>query len=300
MGYMQKKLKIAQISDLHFSKISLHPKDLFSKSLIGNINLFFSRKKKYKQDHLSNLSHLFKKLDVDYVMIAGDISSTASDAEFKLAKHFFNSFKTKDLKLLFIPGNHDSYTKKAYKKKLFYKHFENHLKYDEPSYKDKPFSLKKNGIDIYQLTNKWWYIGLDTSVSTSLFSSRGLFSNELKTNLEKALSKIDKDDNIIIVNHFPFTDKINFRKKLKNGSFLKDILKNNKNIKLFLHGHTHQQNISITDDFPTVLDSGSLAHIEKGSWNLIDIEENDIKISQYNWNNNDKNWDVLKTHAIDI
>ncbi|KKL46931.1 hypothetical protein LCGC14_2340670 [marine sediment metagenome] len=84
--------KIAQISDLHFSKFSFKLKDIFSKRFIGMINLLVNRKKSYVSLHLKKLPEVFSTLNLDYVFISGDLTSTSLPKEFEKAKTYFQFF----------------------------------------------------------------------------------------------------------------------------------------------------------------------------------------------------------------
>lgn len=265
-------LKIAHISDLHLWKIYYGLSQFFSKRWLGNINLIFFRKKRFCSEQLWLLPEIFKKLKIDYVFVSGDISSTSLVDEFLLGKKLYDELKKRGIKTLFVPGNHDSYTKSAYINKTFYQYFENTKGKSDI---EKKYSLKKDGVEAHFLENKWWYIGLDCCLATHLASSRGFFSPKIEKNLKNLLKMIPNHDFVILVNHFPFLMTKSPRKALKRANILKKLLKNHPNIKLFLHGHTHHHNIYDLrkKSLPIVLDSGSAAHNSIGKWNLIHLKK---------------------------
>jgi len=281
--------KIAHISDLHFSKICLNPSIFFSKRFIGIFNLILSRKKAYKQKPLEKLPIFFNSLDIKYVFITGDLTSTSLKIEFEKAKEFINLFDKK-IKFFIIPGNHDQYTKKAFKKELFYKFFNNkntHLLK----------SLKNEKIETYPLSEKWLYIGLDTCIPTPLFSCSGFFSENLEKHLLEILKKT-KDKNILLVNHFPIVHNVAKRKLLKRRDFLEKILKNYPNIKLYLHGHTHNFAIKKEKNLPYMICSGCVSYKEKATFNIIEIENTECKIINFLWK--EKEWQKNKTYQIEF
>src|SRR3990167_2067888 len=187
-------LKIAHFSDIHFSKITFNPKKLLSKRAIGVLNLILVRKKQYKENQLFLLHNLFKNLNINNLIVSGDITSTSLEVEFSIAKKFFEKFE--NIEKHIVPGNHDKYTKTAHKENRFYKFFE---------YSEDIFSnlLKNDKIEVKILNDKWYYIGLDTCLNTSLFACSGLFSIEIENKLKNILEKIPKDKNIILSNHYP-------------------------------------------------------------------------------------------------
>src|SRR5579871_4764227 len=112
----QPLFRFAHISDLHFSNITFNPAQFLSKRWIGNGNLIFSRKHVFCSNHLPELATFFKELNIDAVLITGDLSSTSLHSEFARGKAFIDSLK-QHFKVFTLPGNHDHYTKRAYKKR---------------------------------------------------------------------------------------------------------------------------------------------------------------------------------------
>lgn len=259
---------IAHLSDLHFSKISVFPLSL--KRFVGTTNLLITRKRSYIATHLLKLPKLLKSLDVKNILITGDLSSTSLEKEFLQAKKFIDSFD-KQVKFFIIPGNHDTYTKKSSKSS----YFENILK----SKSNSKTNLEK--IELYSLSDKWMYIGLDTTLVTSLFSASGLFSKEMEENLIATIESIPKDKNIIISNHFPIFHKAPKRKLLKRKEALIDILKKYPNIKLYLHGHTHKSSIIKKENLPFMICSGCTSHKKNASFNILEFENDKCFVKSY-------------------
>ncbi len=280
--------KIAHISDLHFSKISLNPSIFFSKRFVGVFNLIFNRKKKYSQKAIYKLPNLFNSLEIKYVFITGDLTSTSLKQEFQKAKEFIDLFDKK-IEFFIIPGNHDQYTKKAFKKEVFYKFFDSkntHLLK----------SLKNEKIETYPLSEKWYYIGLDSCVPTHIFSCSGLFSEDLEKHLIEILEKIPKDKNILLVNHFPIIHDVAKRKILKRREFLYKLLKKYPNIKLYLHGHTHKFAIEKQKDLPYMICSGCASLKKNASFNVLEISDFSCKI--INYLSKDEKWQKNKTTQV--
>ena len=173
-------MRLAHISDLHFSSPSLNPTQLFSKRWLGNLNLLLSRKKNFSTHQLSLLPDFFIEQAVTHVLISGDFSSTSLKKEFIEASAFVHSLERVGLKVFTLPGNHDHYTRRAYKKKLFYDFFPAQFAAESA------YNMKDHGITIIPIGNQLWMLILDTAIATSLVSSQGLFSSILETHLEKA------------------------------------------------------------------------------------------------------------------
>lgn len=273
-------LRIAHISDLHFAKLSLNPLQIFSKRFIGNVNSLLSRKKVFLRSRLDALIPLFEEHKISHVIITGDVSTTSYKKEFALAKDFVQELEKRGISVFTLPGNHDRYTQSACKNRLFYQFF-------KPQFSAKSkYNLKDHGIALVPLKKNWWLITLDTSRATSWVSSQGYFSEGLEQRLEEVLASLPKEDRVIVANHFPFFRHDAFRKTLRRARALRALIQRHPQIALYLHGHTHRHCIADLriNQFPIILDSGSTAHRDHGSWNMIDIQPTGCTIDAFHWN----------------
>jgi 3',5'-cyclic AMP phosphodiesterase CpdA len=285
-------MRIAHISDLHYTQIIWNPLRLLSKRLFGNLNWIFKRNSEFSPDLLIPLPGLFQELGVDLVLFGGDFTTTAAKEEYQLAKRFVSQIAQK---WMAIPGNHDHYTYCSYRKKYFYNYF---------SHSPKPiscptdfFTLKDHGIEASQISSNWWIIALDTARATNPYSSRGLFSQKLEAYMKEILTLIPKESQILILNHYPFFQNDAHRRTLDRGEALMEILKTEPRIHLYLHGHTHRHIIADLqpNNLPIILDSGSCTKTKQATWNLIDLKEKGCEISVYTW---DKQWKTNRKETL--
>jgi len=281
---MSKPIKIAHISDLHFAHPSYSPFQFFSKRWLGNINLLFSRKRQYAPENLGQLIPLFKEQGVTHVLITGDLSTTSFEKEFEKALTCVKAFQEAGFTVFVLPGNHDHYTRQAYRDSLFYRYFPNE-------------ELKNKKISVTPLADKLWLICLDTALATSLISSQGYFSKEIEKQLESAVAKIPKDHAVLIANHFPLFGHDAPRKRLRRASTFRKLLERSPNIKLYLHGHTHRHCIADLREsgLPIILDSGSTSNKQNGSYNLISLTEKGCEVSVFKLKNQ---WDLTSQHQF--
>lgn len=251
------QLRIIHLSDLHFSRSFWHPSQFLNKRCIGNFNLLLFRRHLYQTDHLTHLPSLFKELEADHVCITGDFSSLSLDSEFELAKSFIKSM-SQDVHC--IPGNHDCYTKQVEKTKRFYDFF--------PSEE-----LKNKRVEKKYLGNGWWWVGLDCTYATLPIYSYGKFEEATKNNLKKVLESISKDHFIILGNHFPLYPTNKPTHDLIGAKSLQELIREHKNIKLYLHGHDHGHYVRESKDrsLPLVFNSGSVSHKPNGTFYLIEV-----------------------------
>lgn len=282
-------MRIAQISDLHFTRNCWNPFRFCSKRLAGMVNWFLFRQKRCSHEQLMTLPALFKTLNVDQVFVCGDLTSTSLPGEFEMAQDFFKKF---DQPKLFIPGNHDQYTHGSHREMRFYRFFQNSQ--SPIQHPLQFFSLPKHRIEIHPLRPSWWCIALDTALPTSLTSSNGLFSPTLEKYLEEALRSLPKDDHVIVINHFPFFENDISLHRLIGGERLRGLLERFTNVRLYLHGHTHRHTIADlrANKLPVILDSGCPIQKPQSSWNLIDCTDRGCSVKGFHW---DKGaWAVFK------
>ena len=262
--------RIAHLSDLHFSKVSYGLSQFFSKRFIGNFNFLLRRRREFDYRMLHEILPILLKADVKTVLISGDVSCTSLKAEFLQASNFVRSLNERGIETLVIPGNHDNYTKKAFKQKTFYNFFP-----QEP--------LAENQLLLKPLENGWHFLLLDTTLPTPLFCCHGRFSEDLGERLKETLSALPANAKVVVANHFPLNHPKDL--SLKGGELLLSILKSFPQVKLYLHGHTHKRRFSDVENegLPLIVDSGSAAHKFVGSWNIVECHEDKMTVQPYVW-----------------
>ena len=285
-------IRLAQISDFHFTKITWNPLRLFPKRILANLNWVFKRQNSFSKEQLDALPKFLKSVGVDRVLLGGDFTTTSLLSEYGLAKKF-----VKDLPApwIAIPGNHDHYTYRSYREKHFYRYFTNKRQIE---HKVDFFTLADHGVEAHRFKGtNWWLIGLDTAVPTNPYSSAGLFSEKQEEYLEEILAALPKDASILLFNHYPFFQNDIGRHSLGRGEALEAIVKKEPRIKAYLHGHSHRHTIANLQPsgMPVILDSGCSADSKKGSWNLLEIDDEKIKIEVYGWN---KGWELNRVEEI--
>lgn len=281
---MSTHVKIAHISDLHFSHVTYSPTQFLSKRWVGNANLFFHRKSLYIPKKLQELSKELKKQKVSHLVITGDLTTTTLDKELSQAEEFIDTFIQEGIPVFVVPGNHDHYTKADYKNKTFYKYFPSH--FSKNLEVETLFSLEQDGITAAKIAEGLWIVGLDTAFATSLFLAQGLFSPEIEKKLSLLLEKIPSKDKVILINHFPLFPNDKPRNALLRAENLQALTKKHSNILFYLHGHTHRNCVADLrpNGYPIVLDSGSISNEKTGSWNLLEIGPHNGKVEVYHKN----------------
>lgn len=262
-------MRIAHLSDTHFSRFTWNPSQFLSKRWMGNFNFQLFRKGTYQTEHLWHIPDLLATLKVDAVFITGDFSSTSLDEEFEEGKKFVQAFQKKGLPTYVLPGNHDCYTRQAERDRRFYDFY--------PSQ-----DLRAKRVECIPLKKGWWYIGLDCAVAGPLLCAYGHFFEETEQALIEALTAIPPQDRVILCNHFPLFPAGRPFHDLKRVQALQKTLQRFPQPVLYLHGHDHQYYIvdKQKEGFPLTLNSGSCAHRPNGTFFIIDLFEKECLVQQ--------------------
>ena len=282
-----KPFTIAQISDLHFTRLTYNPLLLCSKRVLGLLNWFFCRKKHFSQENINSLPPLLKTLNVDHILLGGDFTSTALASEFEDAKKWIASLPAP---WIAIPGNHDYYTYGASWTNRYFRTIHNPI----PAHLG---NLEKDRVEAKNIHEGWWVVSLHTARAANLYSSRGLFSALQEAKLLALLERIPKEDSILLFNHYPFFQNDAHRRRLARGEALQKIIERDARIKLYLHGHTHRHIIADLQPskLPVILDSGSAADAKRGTWNLLTISNEHLLVEVYRWHGS---WLVERKETI--
>ncbi len=279
-------MKIAHLSDIHFFKFELGIKNLFSKDLLATTNYLINRSRHRVQFDLNTIPNLLKDKGVSKVIITGDFTTTSGLKEYKLAAEFVNKLEELELKTIVTPGNHDSYNKKSDRSKRFYQIL--------PSSTE----LRDNSIVCGYLGEGFKYIALDTTLATPLWSSQGLFSEDIEAKLLNTLDSMDKDQPVVLINHFPIVTRkhMAIRHQMVRYQNLKQIVESRSNIKLYLCGHTHLS--EIINQRPIILNSGSLTLTQGGSFHIMDLKPKSVQVDAYSHRMNE--WQLRTQREISI
>ena len=113
-------MRILHFSDIHFWRIQIGPDPYYPKRSLGLLNLIFSRRKHFPRSLADTAIKAMLQEEADTVLFSGDLTTTSLDSEFREAADAFSPLYEKwGDKLIVIPGNHDRYTPKSVKAKLY-------------------------------------------------------------------------------------------------------------------------------------------------------------------------------------
>lgn len=223
--------RIAHLSDIHLSC----PGPTFlrmwtSKRILGGTNMLLFRRREYRNAALPLiLSHL-EEQNPDLVVVSGDLSTTALSHEFALAQNYLQPF-IKAGRLMTIPGNHDIYTQREQRSRLYERFFGTcHGDHGQEAY---PF-VRTLGDDVA-------LIGVNTCLATGFFQAWGEVSTEQLEALPALLDAHRERYRIVVLHHY-LQDRHGApghrRRWLRNREQVLDILAEH-GADMVLHGHDH-------------------------------------------------------------
>ena len=225
-------VRIAHLSDIHISSPSATIARLWQgKRLLGGMNMLLFRRHELQNTRLPLLVQHLLTQDIDHVIVSGDLSTTALDAEFSQAKAELAPLWERKI-LTTIPGNHDIYTPQDARERRYERYFGD-LHGESESANGYPFVKEvAGGIAI---------IGLNSCVPTGLSGAWGVIDDEQLARLPALLQRTKDRFRIVVLHHF-FLDRHGRpalpRRGLRNRDALMKIL-SQEGCELVLHGHEH-------------------------------------------------------------
>lgn len=268
------KLRIAHISDPHFTSLSWKPQDWLCKRVLAQLNYLFTRSGGFTEARQS-LPDYLKDQNIDAVIVSGDLTTSGTDAECKQALKWLERFNFAK-KVLSVPGNHDAYTARPQNSGYFSQLADLHLALSKRQEK----LLFHKRLTYCHLNENWLWVGIDLCLPTSWISSQGLFDHDLEKNLENFLSEQSPQTNILLTGHFPYHPRSQKKYELLRKEAFQKLLERFPNVKLYLHGHTHDYHIldGRPKNLPLSLDCGSCFVGKRASFCIIEIDNQQLRI----------------------
>ncbi|APR77592.1 Hypothetical protein A7982_02939 [Minicystis rosea] len=235
-------MRIAHLSDLHLLSLEgAVPFRLFNKRLTGYVNLRFHRKSVHKPFAVRAAAREIRKLDVEHVVITGDLSNLALETEFDLVRRFL----AEDLglppeRVSIVPGNHDAYTGGAHRSRRFARTFASYLASDLPE-----LTVPGEVFPFVHLRGPAAIIGLSTALPRPPLVASGALGAAQLAALERILAHPEvASRTVVILQHHPIHNPPSIAKRTLEG--LTDADAEAKILRrvprgLLLHGHLHRR-----------------------------------------------------------
>lgn len=127
-------MNIAHFSDLHLLSLEGVPASRFlNKRFTGWMNLRLKRGSIHRAEYVRAIAREIAARNVEHVVVTGDLTNLALEAEFELVRELFERDLGLDPSMIsVVPGNHDLYTRGAMRSRRFEGFFGSWLKGDLP------------------------------------------------------------------------------------------------------------------------------------------------------------------------
>ena len=221
-------MRVAILGDIHLYDLKAWPWQMLGKRLVGQANLWLNRRLHFNPDLLGPVIEKVLSLQPDWVLLTGDLTTTALESELRLARQMLDPLLAKR-NVVMIPGNHDRYTFSASRRRRFEAHFAPVAPQDYPH--------------VTQLSPAWRLIALDSAVPR-LFSSRGRLGQAQLDRFAKMLDETPTNQSIVVMCHYPPAlpeHRPHCRShSLADDALLRRLLENASPRIVLLHGHIHR------------------------------------------------------------
>jgi len=257
-------MRIGHISDLHILAISdVRPWEYLNKRLVGGLNLLLNRSKAHSSVVVERALEALASLDVDHIVISGDLTNLALDSEFAAAAEIIRSIESSSSRVSVVPGNHDYYTPGAASSGRFEHHFKDYLKSDLPEYQ------LERGYFFCYLRGEVAFVGLNSGIATPWLFATGKVDEDELAQAARILDdeRLKSRFKVVVVHHPLMADeyhRFNFNRRLLNADKVLTTLRE-KNVDLVLHGHNHYLSVL---KIPKLGEPGTTYVCEAGSTSM--------------------------------
>lgn len=223
-------MRLIVLGDIHVYRLMVAPWRLISKRFMGQMNLWFHRRTRFRMERLGPLVDRVRELKPDFLLFTGDLTTTAMPEEFQMFLDRFGPLL--ELAPAFIvPGNHDRYTFTSARRKLFEKFIAPWSATQWPATRDLPGDCG------------WKLIGLDPTGPRWL-TARGTLGPRQLQDLGRTLEAQPPEQPLIIACHYPIGTPDHLPPEsgnhhLSDQSRLMEALAARPNPMIYLHGHMH-------------------------------------------------------------
>ncbi|MBX3397290.1 MAG: metallophosphoesterase [Gemmataceae bacterium] len=272
-------IRFAHFSDVHLTSKHLGWKvrDLFTKKATGWVNVkLLGRGSRFKHAPVvvDALLGEFRAQPFDQLVFSGDATKLAFESEFQLAAAKLGVGDAALPPVVAVPGNHDYYTRPAFRAGLFEKHFApwlDGLRVDHHTY---PFARKVGPA---------WLVAVNSATPNwAVWDASGTIGHAQLERLEKLCERLDAGPRILVT-HYPLrTAKGNLEHpthRLRDHAESLDAAKRC-GIALWLHGHLHRGFVLPAGDaipFPVIC-AGSCTQTNRWMYNQCELDGHTLRV----------------------
>jgi 3',5'-cyclic AMP phosphodiesterase CpdA len=280
-------LRFLHCSDIHLLNLrGVGAHRFLNKRLTGGVNLMLKRGKHHDGALFDRVAEHARELEVDRVVITGDLSNLALEQEFE---HIAEKLGAIGRPVTVIPGNHDTYTRGAERARRFETmlgHFMDGERADD----------KTGFYPFVQRYGEIALVGVSTAQASLPLYAVGTVGEAQLARLDEILAQLEREGlTRIVLIHHPVMPGVSLRRHnlLDLDAFGQVIAR--RGAELILHGHEHRAidgTIAGPDKPVPVHGISSATNLSRhpgreASFSVYDVERADIMRTVYRWDGQD-------------
>jgi 3',5'-cyclic AMP phosphodiesterase CpdA len=236
---------LAHLSDLHLSSLEgVGPRALLGKRVLGYASWWFRRRHEHRADVLDALRADLHAEHPDHIAVTGDLTHLGLPQEFRAASSWLERLGKPDT-ITVVPGNHDAYVREPWQET--FAQWSAYMQGDDAG----AGAEIEDAFPSLRVRGPVALIGLSTAQPSAPFLATGYLGERQLQSLERILEQTTGAGlfRIVMLHHPPGAHTVRWRKSLRDGATLRDMLKRH-GVELVLHGHAHFSAATYLDPGP--------------------------------------------------
>ncbi len=235
------ELAFIHLSDFHICRpAGSRPADFANKRLLSYLSWRLRRRAEHRPEVLTALQRSLKRIEVDQIVITGDLTQLGLPAEFEAARMELESLGAAD-RVFVVPGNHDALV--AAPRNGFIARWADYMESDAGAPGDRglfPTVRRRGSVCL---------IGVSTACPTPPFRATGRVGAAQMQRLEEMLAAAATERlfRVVLIHHPPAPGAASGHKRLTDGAALRRVLAD-RGAELVLHGHSHRRERTALND----------------------------------------------------
>jgi len=226
---------LAHLSDLHLSSLrGVRARELMDKRILGYLTWRHRRRREHRSDVLDVLRSDLHAKHPDHVAVTGDLTHIGLPQEFREAAEWLAKLGSPQ-DVTVVPGNHDAYVHEPWQRT--FAHWSPYMRGDDGGGYSTDGAVEFPSLRVRRHIA---LIGLSTALPSAPFLATGHLGERQLRRLDRLLAETEAAGlfRIVLLHHPPGPHTVRWRKALRDGAALRDILAR-RGAELTLHGHAH-------------------------------------------------------------
>jgi 3',5'-cyclic AMP phosphodiesterase CpdA len=223
-------LRFLHTTDIHLLDLrGVMPWRYLNKRATGRLNLALRRGKKHDGRLFDRMMEMVRPLDVDRVVVTGDLTNLALEPEFELVRDKLSALP---VPATVIPGNHDAYTRGSVRARRFEQFLGRFINGEDPATTRYPFVQEHDDVAL---------VGVSTAIASLPLYAVGRVGEAQLTRLRQVLTEQrGRRARVVLIHHPPVAGISKPRHDLLDLAEFGEVLRET-GAELVLHGHEHRR-----------------------------------------------------------